>query len=587
MDNRIIITTNVEKQTHNSKPTHQAGAIRNILGEKSATVTLSAKSFAKIITEGGNSFTLGVMNGRNDADWGGNQRLFAVDIDNKNDCPKETLESLLDKFQNLGINIYLIYETFSSTEECRKYRVLIISETPFSDGEQVKKINEALINISPQADASCKNLSRMYYGSNKGEAYLNIVTTPNSVLINLADNYEQAKAKVDKKINNNAQNYNNSVSNTTSRLGNEIRNFDLCEFVQNDTNQIGIAVKEGIMLPVCPICGHNNDFTVSKEKNLFYCHSVNGEVGGNIITYLSHTRKVDNKKANRIFDIIKKGDFRDYLYKLQDPSAGAPSYITIHNDVEKVHPELLADYIKNNYMYYIAENKSQKTDVYWHDGTIYKRLSDNAVKSKIRSIIACYRKTLVDTSCINNTFQLMLMDEDTIPDSKFNADESIIVFENGVLNINTMELLPHSPDYLSTIKIPCNWNNDSVYAPVFNEYMDTLTGGKEELRKLLLMFMGLAISNVSCARLKKSLFICGKGNSGKSVIRDLTERLVGEENCANLDLNQIESQFLLNEIFGKRLVGSADMSFQVLKGMNRFKLLTGGDSIFADVKNTN
>lgn len=44
-----------------------------------------------------------------------------------------------------------------------------------------------------------------------------------------------------------------------------------------------------------------------------------------------------------------------------------------------------------------------------------------------------------------------------IPKEMLNANEDIVNFQNGLLNIRTMELLPHTPEYLSTIQLQCNY----------------------------------------------------------------------------------------------------------------------------------
>ncbi len=47
--------------------------------------------------------------------------------------------------------------------------------------------------------------------------------------------------------------------------------------------------------------------------------------------------------------------------------------------------------------------------------------------------------------------------------SAFDRNINLIAVENGVLNLETMELLPHSPDYLLTVKIPVHYNPEADY----------------------------------------------------------------------------------------------------------------------------
>ena len=145
-----------------------------------------------------------------------------------------------------------------------------------------------------------------------------------------------------------------------------------------------------------------------------------------------------------------------------------------------------------------------------------------------------------------------------IEEEELNTNEKIINFKNGILNLETGELEPHSPDYYSTIQIPCNYIPDLKLedAPVASKFFKTVTGGNAEDEITLLEVLGLVISNVKGSRFKKLLILKGPGNTGKSVLRELEIKLVGLENTHTLDIKQLHSTFGMGGIYGKRLIGS-------------------------------
>ena len=142
----------------------------------------------------------------------------------------------------------------------------------------------------------------------------------------------------------------------------------------------------------------------------------------------------------------------------------------------------------------------------------------------------------------------------------------------------------HSPDVLSTIQIPCEWKGAPTPTPVFDSYIRTLTNGDKAIEQLLLEFIGACISNVKGSRMKKSLFLVGNGDTGKSQLKSLVERLLGRENFIGIDLKDIEARFGTGAIYGTRLAGSSDMSFLSVNELKTFKMITGGDAIFAEFK---
>ena len=79
----------------------------------------------------------------------------------------------------------------------------------------------------------------------------------------------------------------------------------------------------------------------------------------------------------------------------------------------------------------------------------------------------------------------------------------------------------------------------------------------------------------------------GAGNTGKSQLKNLVEKIIGRKNCVAMDLDEIESRFGTGRLWGKRLAGSSDMSFMSVKELKAFKKLTGGDNIFGELKGEN
>lgn len=76
-----------------------------------------------------------------------------------------------------------------------------------------------------------------------------------------------------------------------------------------------------------------------------------------------------------------------------------------------------------------------------------------------------------------------------------------------------MQLEPHSPKYLCTIQIPCDWSENDPETPVYDNFIKTLTDGDGFKQLFLEQFIGVAISNVRGYRMKKVLFLVGKGNT--------------------------------------------------------------------------
>ena len=248
---------------------------------------------------------------------------------------------------------------------------------------------------------------------------------------------------------------------------------------------------------------------------------------------------------------------------------------------------LLAKHVREHLDYILVrDNGKQGLLKYVYDGGCYRLYSNDMLMGVIKRYIADYDEELVKMSKVSEALQHITTDLNYVGQDELDVDESLINFRNGLLHIteNDIDLIPHTPTVYSTIQIPCKWKGSQEPTPVFDAYMHTLTNGDKAIERLLLEFIGVCISNVKGWRLKKSLFLVGDGDTGKSQLKSLVERLLGKGNFIGIDLKEIEARFGTGAIYGTRLAGSSDMSFLTVDELKTFKKITGGDSLYAEFK---
>ena len=265
-----------------------------------------------------------------------------------------------------------------------------------------------------------------------------------------------------------------------------------------------------------------------------------------------------------------------------------PPFVTVNKSGElKIVGSLLAKYVRENLSYKIVRNGGRSDQqIYVYENGVYKPCTAELFKGYIKKFVSDFSEALVHMPVINEAYRQLTTDLGYVAIEELDADESIINFRNGILKISDgrLKLLPHSPEYLSTIQIPCDWADKKISTPVFDNYIKTLTNGDKEIENLLLEFMGAVISNVKGYRMKKSLFMVGPGDTGKSQLKSLCEKLIGPENYSGCELSDLEERFGTSDLYCKRLIGSADASGMKVKEFKTFKKLTGGDTIRAEFK---
>lgn len=251
----------------------------------------------------------------------------------------------------------------------------------------------------------------------------------------------------------------------------------------------------------------------------------------------------------------------------------------------KISAPLLAEYIRTHSNYIFVRNDAlEGVTRYWYENGVYKLISDDELKGHIKSYITSIDKSILKKKDVEEVFFDLTTDLNYISHDKLNANEDIINFKNGLLNLKTMELMPHSPEVYSTIQLDCDYNPDALDSPTFDKYLEDFTQGNPQKKQFIMEYMGGTFSNVFGFRFKSALFMVGEGNTGKSTLKRFSESVIGSKYVSSATLEQLEARFGGTYIHNKRLIGSNDMPYASIRALDMFKALTGGDSISIEYK---
>ena len=304
-----------------------------------------------------------------------------------------------------------------------------------------------------------------------------------------------------------------------------------------------------------------------------------------------------NEKKGDVTDYLtKEGHTKDDLKQLVEASEniGAPwLYLAGKepNQTLRVNGGLLAESISKGLSYLIVRRPDEeKDDFYVYEHGVYVKCNRNKVKSIILRYIPM---SLASDNLVNNVYNLLLCQERNICSfNDLDADEKYINLKNGLYNLKTKTLEPHTPKLYSTIQIACEYSPGNNNMPTFRRYMDDLCRDEEgnvdgEKMAILQEYGGMLLSNVHVHRAKLCLVLYSLlGNTGKTQFINLISELLGNENTVNIPIQNMneESKFALGSIVGKRLINVGDQTSSEIKDSSIFKQLTGGDSIKCEKK---
>ncbi len=162
----------------------------------------------------------------------------------------------------------------------------------------------------------------------------------------------------------------------------------------------------------------------------------------------------------------------------------------------------------------------------------------------------------------------------------FNRPGHFVNLNNGILDLNTQQLLPHSPQLLTTIRVPVAYD-PKAKCPTIVRFLEEVL--PPDNVATFLQLAGYCLE--SDYHISRAFLFTGEGANGKSVTIELLRTFLGKANCTTVPLQQLEnSRFASSGLYGKLANLYADLPSTAMNHVGIFKMLTGGDSINAERK---
>ena len=199
----------------------------------------------------------------------------------------------------------------------------------------------------------------------------------------------------------------------------------------------------------------------------------------------------------------------------------------------------------------------------------YKQIESEMIKH-IPNLKKTQRREVLD-------YMELIVEERTAADARY------IAFNNGVLDIVTMNLLPFSSELVITNKIPWNYVPDA-YSELADKTLNKLACGDAIIRSLLEECIGYCFYRRN--EMGKAFILTGDKNNGKSTFLDVLKHILSDENISALDLKELGDRFNTSMMFGKLANIGDDIGDDFLQGsqVSIFKKIVTGNRIKAERK---
>jgi putative DNA primase/helicase len=181
-----------------------------------------------------------------------------------------------------------------------------------------------------------------------------------------------------------------------------------------------------------------------------------------------------------------------------------------------------------------------------------------------------------------------------VPEDRWEPDPYMINVKNGMLDIRSMVLRPHSADYYSRVQLPVTYNPE---APVGEWYAflesifpedhekDEATGRyKNYLNKHVLAQQFAGYCLLRDCRYQKAMFLYGSGSNGKSTFLNVIGAVLGAENTCSLSLTTLGERFKSIYLHNKMANLASETNPKAAMESDIFNSVVAGDEITAEEK---
>ncbi len=240
---------------------------------------------------------------------------------------------------------------------------------------------------------------------------------------------------------------------------------------------------------------------------------------------------------------------------------------------------------RDAYLDHLAETGTriahlEKNNSWWvYSGGVYKQILEATMRRWVDTALAEYD--------LGENILATVLSKLARVDSIHKAADQLASHElntaNGILNLHTLELTEHTPEFFSTVQTAANWNPEAR-APKWQEFLEFAVPRPKD-RWVIQQYFGYALTGST--KYETALFLVGEGRTGKGTIARTASALLGgytdSSYATGVSFEALEDGgHLMPVLVGKRLAVISEIARNI--DWLSFKRITGEDVVLINEK---
>ncbi len=278
-------------------------------------------------------------------------------------------------------------------------------------------------------------------------------------------------------------------------------------------------------------------------------------------------------------------DCEPYITRLRELNKASPKSYVIKKVGKKgkvsesVDIDALVNDLTAEFTFQTIPGTKGNDDIFVYQDGVYNHDGENIIREECEKRVPTPSAHLLTTHIVNEV-KGHIARSTFVDREKFNTEKYIINLENGLLDVRTLKLYSHSPNFLSTIRIPLIYD-PGARCPKIEKFLSEVLPPKN-IQTILEYFGYLLLPDYSIPIV---LILYGPAGSGKTTLLNLMGNYIGKGNWASTSLHALQyNEFAASDLIGKLLNTQGDLTQEWFGDTGLLKQLSGRDLITANVK---
>jgi putative DNA primase/helicase len=271
-------------------------------------------------------------------------------------------------------------------------------------------------------------------------------------------------------------------------------------------------------------------------------------------------------KMSEEYDIEEK-DIRDWLSQKTKTQALTGALQPISKEEQKARFNVFDQKFIERFPHIATYRLGDNISFYNYEDGVYKHVADRDMEDLVDSFMFQLgllehrnnRKYIKDT--VQRIGSLLARTEHRhFKESDIQKRNLKLNLKNGLLDIKTLTLEPHTKEFFSTAQVPFDYDPNAT-CPKFDQFIQTVTRGDDTTKAMIQEMFGYCIGDGNPKH--KVFYLYGDtARNGKSTTAKMLCHLLGADNYATLSLKQLsgENASELITLIGKQLNYSDEIS---------------------------